>query len=77
MPNIHSDLTDACVATQVGTFLSRMFYGHHRFDLKNRISQFAIHLRELAIRKNLKTNKIAIQKKLWGKAKLRIKSLLT
>ena len=33
-----------------------------RFELTHHILQFAIHLRELAIRKNLKTKKTAIQK---------------
>ena len=32
------------------------------FELTYHISQFAIHLRELVIRKNLKTSKIARQK---------------
>ena len=35
-----------------------------------RILQFAMNLRELVIRKNLKTNKITIQKTFVGKRKL-------
>ena len=80
MPIIPKDLTNAYICIYIYIYIYiyiqirlKEFDSHHRFDLKNRISQFAIHLRELAIRKNLKTNKIAIQKKLWGKANLRIK----
>ena len=45
----------------VGFALFRDFYDAGS-ELAYHISQFAIHLRELAIRKNLKTSKIARQK---------------